>query len=334
MRAGALGAEHVEDVRRAAARDRLLEGDRAGAEVVRLDRDVRRAPRAVRDDRDLIQRLALELAHRADPPGQVREALRAEVVREGVELAEVGRRSRRLDLLVLAVREIPEERDLVGGGALDRRPAHHPGRRVRAVREARRRGRRLHLEAVLGAPVGHVAADVGAHACVERVRVAGAPRERQRHRGDRVRQVGLLPDDRVLGEVLARRDLELVGARALDVVPREGRRAREGVAGGLRIVRAQQESAQVGGRRRRRSDGGDRKEREDHSEGTQEHSLLLSAAGARPLSLKRGTGSAPRPVRKPEHGSRRRGVRSPRSRPEVRARRCRTGGRERASRVR
>ncbi len=243
---------------RAAAGDGVGERDRRCGDR-RLDRLEKRAPGAVGDDLDVVHRGAEDLADGADTPPDLAldggDAIveEARVVVEAVVLAQVSGSGCRLDLLRRTARRVVDERDLVGGGSGHGRPANETRVRVDdAGREARRRRRGAEVEAVLVAPGADVAADDRTHTRVPGVVGARDPGERQRNRGERRPDLVALPHDAVLGEVPARRKLELVARGAANRVPAEGRGPREGVWGAARFGGPEQEPVQPVGRGRGR----------------------------------------------------------------------------------
>ena len=223
---------------------------RAGGSTVLEER----APRAVGDNLDVVHRVpktsrtarpSQNLALDAEMP--LSKTLR--VVVEAVVLAQVSGRGRRLDLLRRTARRVGDERDLVGRGPGHRSPADETRMRVDdAGREARRGRGGAEVEAVLVAPGGDVAADDCTHSGVPGVVGARDPGERQRNRGERCLDLVALPHDAVLGEVLARGELELVARGRRGPCSAEGRGPREGVRGAARFGGPEQEPVQPVGR--------------------------------------------------------------------------------------
>ena len=261
------------------------------------------APRAVGDAGHSGRDLAVELADGADAPVDGLDPLGLRV--EGVELALVGDVRRREEREARA-----QEPDLVHRCALDRRPADEArGLRVERPRPVAP----AHVETVGGAPAAVVALGPdAANACVEGVRVAGHPGE-----GDGDRRRGALErhargrariDSGALGEVLARRELELVRLRARHRVPGEGRGAREvSVVERVRLVDSEEERLQAaGGLERLRCRGGldAHAEREQHensgdSESDRHGKSVLRHRWLSRASLIRGRGRVPPAVRPP-----------------------------------
>ena len=261
-----------------------------------------RTPRAVADGRQSVlpARLPVVGAERADTPahrpGPARRAVK------GVELALV-QHVRVDDLGLVCV----DEPDLVTVRSLDRRPAQKAG----LARERCRRRGRFHVEAVRLAPRRGGGTLDRAHACEERVRIAGYPRQRHVWGRDGARQSGCRVDDAALTEARAGRELELVPHRSGDRVPREGGRPGEGIL--RRFVGAQQEAVQArrsraADRRRRARRRGEREQAETDGRKCEDThgSRWLSACPGYRLSLERGTAMRP--------AARRRGTRRPRGR--------------------
>ena len=246
----------------------------------RVRRRVGRAPWPVGDCRQAVGEGADDLPHRADAPASELPPAVLEV--EAVELALVGHvRVRPNDLADVRVP------DVVRGRALDGRPANEA-----RLRHHRHRCRLpAHVEPERLAPRGRATRRDGADVGVERVRLAGEPRQDEVDRrcrnadgcdlrrdqlrprafavgllvvgcrsGDRYRAAELArscagrdvrPEDRAPVERATRRELELVAGRAADWAPGERRRPREGVR--RHLVGAQLEAAQPSGRTGRRS---------------------------------------------------------------------------------
>ncbi len=194
---------------------------------------VRGAPGAVADRRECRRDLAVQVPHGSHAPANDPGVRRLLV--ESVELAVIDSVRPHADDLADV-----REPDLIAGRAIDNAPPRH----ARVCLDRLRQAAPADVQPKRGAPGADTVAGDRSHVGVDRVGLAGQPREGDGDRDGRSLELIVRPEGAGFAEARVLGELELVAHRAVDGQPGEGRRSRELV--GDRFARPEQERSQAG----------------------------------------------------------------------------------------